>query len=93
MAILNGDKIEKLLWDSGLDFEHRTGIDGFSSVEVPVGGVVVSVSETWQDAEDWYLDTDTLLFVVTADGEEIREDYEMVSDEVALVQYIASYGE
>lgn len=93
MTILNGDKIEKLLWENGFDFEHRTGIDGFSWLHVWAGQTQVIVSETWQDAEDWHLDTDTLMFEVhTGDGGSF-DDYAQVNGEADLVDHIAYFGE
>lgn len=92
MTVLNGDKIEHLLWESGFDFYHRTGLDGFSSIEITVGDATVSVSETWQAEDDWHLDTDTLVFEKFVDGDLIDESYEEVDDEAALVDYVAVFG-
>lgn len=93
MTILNGDKIEKLLWESGFDFQHRTGLDGFSSLEVWSGNMVVVVSETWQDADDWYLDTNTMMLEVKTDSGEQYDDYEPVDSELDLIARIEYYGE
>lgn len=93
MSILNGDKIEKLLWENGYDFNLNNGIDGFSYLSVFGSNAVVNISETWQDAEDWYLDTDNLLIEVATAKGHVYDDYEPVDDEVSLVNRIISYGE
>lgn len=93
MAILNGDKIEKLLWENGYDFNLNCGIDGFSYVSVFGANAVVNISEMWQDAEDWYLDTESLLIEVATAKGDVYDDFEPVDDEVSLVNRIVSYGE
>lgn len=93
MSILNGDKIEKLLWENGYDFNLNRGLDGFAYLSVFGSNAVVNISETWQDSEDWHLDTDSMLIEVATSNGEVYDDYEPVEDEVALVARIISYGE
>lgn len=92
MAILSGDKIERLLWENGYDFEHKTGIDGFSSIDVFIGDMVVNISETWEQGDDWHIDPDTLVFEKYHDGQLVDESYEWVEDEASLVDYLAIFG-
>lgn len=92
MTILSGDKIEKLLWEGGYDFETKTGIDGFSYFEVQGPNFRVTISETWHDATDWYLDSETMMIEVQYAIGGTYDDYDPVTDELDLLARIETYG-
>lgn len=95
MAVLNGDKIEKLLWENGLDFYHRDGIDDYTDIDITVGDYHVRIGETWIEEDDWHLDTDTMAMARYGYGSGFEYgfcDIEAISDELDLITLLCEMG-
>lgn len=63
-----GDKIERLLYEAGLDSEHKVGDEGTTVLEVSAENVTVIMSETWEADGEWYIDPATVVLDVLVDG-------------------------
>ena len=63
-----GDKIERLLYEAGLDTEHKVGDEGITVLEVTAENVTVIMSETWEADGEWYIDPATVVLDVLVDG-------------------------
>ena len=92
MTDLNGERIEELLWEAGLDFHHTTEYDGVSSIEILVGESKVVVSESWAEEDKWYLDTDTALMEKYCEGVIVDSDFEPIKSEEDLVERALKLG-
>lgn len=92
MTVLDGEKVEALLWDAGYDFEHKIGIEGFTSLEVYMGDTTIVVSETWLEEGDWFVDSNTLILEKIYEGVYTDSDFDIIESEEELVQHIVDLG-
>lgn len=90
--ILAGDKIERLLWENGLDFTFSDWSDAFH-LHINGGGVKLVVADVYGYADDWYLETEDIGIEVWSDGFLIADDYDSFEDEQAFVTKILEYVE
>lgn len=90
--ILVGDKIEKLLWENGLDFDH-SGWSHTSHLSIVGGGLKFIVTDTYGSPDGWYLETDDIGIEVWSDGVLIAENYGEFEDEEDFVTKILEYVE
>lgn len=92
MAALNGDKIERLLWENGVDFDYQWH---FTNPEVlfAIGPYVIANSDVWEDGLDWYLESEGFTLFLWQDGEIVAEIEESVEDEQEFVDLILSFGD
>lgn len=90
--ILVGDKIEKLLWENGLDFEH-TGAEYASHLHIEANGVKFVVADTYDSPDGWYLDTSDIGIEVWSNEVLVDESYDLFEDEEAFVSKILGYVE
>lgn len=92
MATLNGEKIEELLWEQGIDFEHTEEGADVPAIQLTVGDKLVTVGETYVDQDGWHIDTDDLE-IVRHDSDRFRGvDGSDIEDENALVKAILDVG-
>lgn len=86
-----GDKIERLLYEAGLDTEHKVGDEGTTVLEVTAENVTVIMSETWEADGEWYIDPSTVVLDIRFNGEfsdTLFPDKEEIPSERELVDYI-----
>lgn len=92
MPTLNGEQIEDLLWENGLDFQHVLDEDDTASIEVYVGEYTIEISETWMEEGEWFLEGDTAVLVKIFAGETVGSDFGTVSEK-DLIEKILTLGE
>jgi hypothetical protein len=90
--ILVGDKIEKLLWENGLDFEH-TGPAFSSHLHIVAEGMKFVVADTYGGPDGWYLDTSDIGIEVWSGDVLVDENYSHFDDEEGFVAKILEYVE
>lgn len=91
-----GDKIERLLYEAGLDTEHKIGDEGITVLEVTAENVTVVVSETWEADGEWYIDPSSVVLDILINGEFERTVFperEEMPDEYALAANISNIFE
>lgn len=61
--ILDGELVEQLLWECGVDFEFLR-IDGTDTLVVNCGGESLAVETVWidPDTREWFFDVDDIIF-------------------------------
>lgn len=90
--ILDGNKIEKLLWENGLDYE-QSGPESICFLHVYSGAVKIVVADGYVTAEGWQMDAEDIGLEIWRDGELIDENTDTFEDEESLVQKILTYAE
>lgn len=86
---LKGDKIERLLYKSGLDSEHKIGEEGVSVLEIRGDTITVIMSETWEADGLWYIDPNNIVLDFFEDGEFLDTHFpEEILSEEDLVAYV-----
>lgn len=91
-----GDKIERLLYEAGLDTEHKVGDEGITVLEITAQNVTVIMSETWEADGEWYIDPSSVVLDVLLNGEFLNTafpDREEIPSEIELVAYITNLFE
>jgi hypothetical protein len=91
-----GDKIERLLYEAGLDTEHKVGDEGITVLEITAENVTVVLSETWEADGEWYIDPSSVVLDVLLNGEFQRTVFperEDIPDENALAANISNIFE
>jgi hypothetical protein len=91
-----GDKIERLLYEAGLDTEHKVGDEGITVLEITAENVTVIMSETWEADGEWYIDPSSVVLDVLLNGEFLNTAFperEEIPTENELVSYIANIFE
>lgn len=91
-----GDKIERLLYEAGLDTEHKVGDEGTTVLEVTAENVTVIMSETWEADGEWYIDPSTVVLDILIDGEyskTVFPEREEMPDENALAANLSNIFE
>jgi hypothetical protein len=93
MSTLNGERIEELLWEQGLDYEHKLNDSHIPVIEVYVGRQVVVVGEIEADDGTWVIDSFTV-FVEPKYFNEGKgfDETKPIHDERSLVQHILRVG-
>jgi len=91
-----GDKIERLLYEAGLDTEHKVGEEGITVLEITAESVTVILSETWEADGEWYIDPSSVVLDVLRNGEFLNTAFperEEIPSENELVAYITNIFE
>jgi len=91
-----GDKIERLLYEAGLDTEHKVGEEGITVLEITAENVTVVMSETWEADGEWYIDPSSVVLDVLINGNferTIFPDRRDIPDENALAANISNIFE
>lgn len=91
-----GDKIESLLYEAGLDTEHKIGGEGITVLEITAENVTVIMSETWEADGEWYIDPSSVVLDILINGEFDRTVFperEEMPDEYALAANISNIFE
>lgn len=91
-----GDKIERLLYEAGLDTEHKEGDEGTTVLEITAENVTVIMSETWEADGEWYIDPATVVLDVLINGEfsnTVFPKREEIPNESALAAQISNLFE
>lgn len=91
-----GDKIESLLYEAGLDTEHKVGDEGITVLEITAENVTVIMSETWEADGEWYIDPSSVVLDILLNGEFLNTafpDKEEIPSESELVAYITNIFE
>lgn len=91
-----GDKIERLLYDAGLDTEHKVGDEGITVLEITAENVTVIMSETWEADGEWYIDPSSVVLDILINGEFSSTRFperEEIATENELADYIADIFE
>lgn len=89
MSELSGEKIERLLWKAGFEFEHDEGAVEGTPIKVTAADTVILISEVWFTDGEWFADTDTVVLEKLVDGEKVGEDLDYVNSEEELVEHIS----
>lgn len=92
MATLDGERIEELLWETGLDFQHTVRVDEIPAIEVFVGESIILVSETWATEDGWFLDSDMAVLEKYVDDRVVSADFDRAVSEKDLVEKIMNLG-
>jgi hypothetical protein len=91
-----GDKIERLLYEAGLDTEHKVGEEGTTVLEITAENVTVIMSETWEADGEWYIDPATVILDVLVNRNFVNTsfpDRKEIPSENELVAYITNIFE
>lgn len=91
--ILVGDKIEKLLWEYGLDFTFSDWSDALH-LHISAGPVKLVVADVYGYADEWHLESDDEIGIeVWTDGYLVADHYSTFGDEHEFVLKILEYVE
>lgn len=92
MSTLNGEVIEKLLWENGLDFFHYQNPQGIPGIEIYSAEGNIFVTETFVEDDDWFIDAEYLTIDRWYPHEEahIGQPYD-VENEEELMEIILKY--
>lgn len=89
---LNGEKIERLLYNAGFDSVHKLGSEGVTILEVQAEGVIILVSETWEADGVWYIDPKSVVLDKVIGDYGIDTIFPAVSTEEELVAAIEEFA-
>lgn len=68
--ILDGEHIEDLLWENGLDFEFMT-INGVDTMLINFGSTYLGIESVWNDTDEnpgWFFDVNDITFKTGSPG-------------------------
>lgn len=89
MAQLNGEVIERLLFEEGFEFEIDLDRETMlKSLKITGGNATVTLSEIWEEEDNWYVDTFSLDLVGEIGNIFVDMTTDPIYDEFSLVQRI-----
>lgn len=91
MAQLNGEIIERMLFEEGFEFKQELNPDTLiRSLVIYAGSAEVTLSELWDEGDNWYVDTFSLNLIGEFGGRFVDMSEDPIYDEHSLVARINS---
>lgn len=63
MSELDGEKIERLLFEEGFEFERKLDDDLVHVLKIYGSGAEITLSELWEEGDNWYVDPFSLVLI------------------------------
>lgn len=91
MAQLDGEKIERKLFEEGFEFEQHLDPDTLVRyLKIYAGSAEIRLSEIWEEGDNWYVDTLSLNIVGAWGDMYVDIDTDPIHDEDSLVLRIVN---